>query len=127
MSDSLQALGWDELVGRLGSTEELEISAREAGALLRKRQVASAADLLRLCFAYVLGRFLLRTLAALAEQRALASLSGSLRRLERRPTDGGGGRHGGCAAWAQAGLLDGAHGVRPFEAEALFGGSNRSP
>jgi len=75
MSDSLHALDWDELVGRLGSAEELEVSAREAGALLRKRQVAGAADLLRLCFAYVLGRFSLRTLAAWAEQRALASMS----------------------------------------------------
>lgn len=75
MSDSLQALDWDDLVERLGSAEALERSAREAGALLRKRQVTSAADLLRLCFAYVLGRFSLRTLAAWAEQRALASMS----------------------------------------------------
>lgn len=75
MSASLQVLDWDELVGRLGSAEELEASAREAGALLRKRQVAGAADLLRLCFAYVLGRLSLRTLAAWAEQRALASMS----------------------------------------------------
>jgi hypothetical protein len=75
MSDSLHALDWDDLVGRLGSVEALEASAREAGALLRKRQVAGAADLLRLCFAYVLGRFSLRTLAAWAEQRAVASMS----------------------------------------------------
>ncbi|PDT43848.1 IS4 family transposase [Sinorhizobium fredii] len=75
MSDSLQALDWGELVGRLGSAAELEASAREAGALLRKRQVAGAVDLLRLCFAYVLGRFSLRTLAAWAEQRGLASMS----------------------------------------------------
>lgn len=76
MSDSLQALDWDDLVGRLGSAEELASSAREAGALLRKRQVAGAADLLRLCFAYVLvGRFSLRTLAAWAEQRGVASMS----------------------------------------------------
>ncbi|WP_261333130.1 transposase [Rhizobium leguminosarum] len=75
MSDSLKALDWDELVGRLGSAEELESSAREAGALLRKRQVGGAVDLLRLCFAYVLGGFSLRTLAAWADQRALASMS----------------------------------------------------
>ncbi|OHV72311.1 transposase [Ensifer sp. LCM 4579] len=75
MSDSLRALDWDELVGRLGSAEELEASAREAGALRRRRRVAGAADLLRLCFAYVLGGFSLRTLAAWAEQRALASMS----------------------------------------------------
>lgn len=75
MSESLQALDWDELVGRLGSAEALEASAREAGALLRKRQVGGAVDLLRLCFAYVLGGFSLRTLAAWAEQRALASMS----------------------------------------------------
>jgi Transposase DDE domain len=75
MSESLQALDWDELVARLGSTEELEVSARTCRALLRKRQVVSAAGLLRLCFAYVLGRFSLRTLAAWAEQRALASMS----------------------------------------------------
>lgn len=75
MSDSLQALDWGELVERLGSAEELEASAREAGALLRKRQVGGAADLLRLCFAYVLGGFSLRTLAAWADQRGLASMS----------------------------------------------------
>ncbi|MBP2447535.1 hypothetical protein [Rhizobium leguminosarum] len=75
MSDSLQAVDWDDLVERLGSAEELEASAREAGALLRKRQVGGAADLLRLCFAYVLGGFSLRTLAAWADQRGLASMS----------------------------------------------------
>lgn len=75
MSASLQALNWDELVRRLGSSDELGRSAREAGALLRRRQVATPADLLRLCFAYVLGGFSLRTLAAWAEQRALASMS----------------------------------------------------
>jgi hypothetical protein len=84
MSDSLHALNWDELVARLGSDEELSRSAREAGALLRKRQVSSATDLLRLCFAYVLGRFSLRTLAAWADQRGLASMSdvAMLRRLK---------------------------------------------
>ncbi|UIL28421.1 hypothetical protein LZK75_02630 [Rhizobium leguminosarum] len=65
MSDLLQALDWDELVGRLGSAEELEASARKAGALLRKRQVGGAVDLLRLCFAYVLGRFSLSDLGGL--------------------------------------------------------------
>ncbi|WFP61777.1 hypothetical protein [Mesorhizobium sp. WSM4904] len=155
MSDSLQALDWDELVGRLGSAEELETSAREAGALLRKRQVASAADLLRLCFAYVLGRFSLRMLAGWAEQRGVASMSdvAMLKRLkasadwvgglvsellaERCPEAFaglyGGLRmmavvgHGSCAAWSQAGLLDGAHGVRSCNAEALFGGGHGSP
>lgn len=75
MSDSLQGLNWDDLVERLGSADELEASAQEAGALRRRRQVASASDLLRLCFAYVLGGFSLRTLAAWAELRALASMS----------------------------------------------------
>jgi hypothetical protein len=75
MSDSLRALDWGELVERLGSVEELERSARAAGALLRRRQVAGAVNLLRLCFAYVLGGFSLRTLAAWAEQRGLASMS----------------------------------------------------
>jgi hypothetical protein len=75
MSDSLQVLDWDELVGRLGSVEELEASALEAGAFVRRRRVTSAVDLLRLCFAYVLGRYSLRTLAAWAEQRGLASMS----------------------------------------------------
>ncbi|WP_187972122.1 IS4 family transposase [Aquibium microcysteis] len=84
MNDSLHAMNWDELVARLGSEEELTRSAREAGALLRKRQVSSATILLRLCFAYVLGRFSLRTLAAWAEQRGLASMSdvAMLRRLK---------------------------------------------
>lgn len=84
MSDGLQVSDWDELVGRLGSAEELGASARAAGAFQRPRQVSSAVDLLRLCFAYVLGRYSLRTLAAWAEQRALASMSdvAMLRRLK---------------------------------------------
>lgn len=84
MSDVLQVSDWDELVERLGSAEALGASARVAGAFLRPRQVTSAVDLLRLCFAYVLGRHSLRTLAAWAEQRALASMSdvAMLRRLK---------------------------------------------
>jgi len=75
MIDSQNGLDWAELAGRLGDADALDRGARVAGALLRKREIGSAVDLLRLCFAFVLGRFSLRMLAAWAEQSGLASLS----------------------------------------------------
>ena len=42
---------------------------REAGALTRRRAIRTASDLLRLCFAFVLGRQSLRMLATKVEER----------------------------------------------------------
>jgi hypothetical protein len=75
MSGFSLASDWDGLVARLGSTEALALSARASGALRRRRGIASAGDLLRLCFGYVLSGWSLRTLAAWAQQRGVASLS----------------------------------------------------
>jgi hypothetical protein len=44
--------GWRQLLSRLGSTEELEASAKASGALIRRREIKSAEDLLRLALAY---------------------------------------------------------------------------
>lgn len=75
MIDSRNSFDWAELAGRLGRSEALDSGAKAAGGLLRKREIGCAKDLLRLCFAFVLGRFSLRMLAAWAEQSGLASLS----------------------------------------------------
>ena len=75
MSTEARSGDWEELVGRLGTSEALDASARQSRALLRRREVASAQALIRLCFAYVLGGLSLRMLAAWAEERSLASLS----------------------------------------------------
>jgi len=47
-------VGWrlETLLSRLGSTEELEASAKASGALIRRRESKSAEDLLRLALAY---------------------------------------------------------------------------
>jgi hypothetical protein len=66
---------WDELVARLEGISDLDESARSSGAFRRRRQVADASSLVRLCFAYVLGGLSLRSLSAWAEERGLASLS----------------------------------------------------
>lgn len=68
-------LDWEGLTERLDGLVDLEESARASGALLRRRQVRSAVVLLRLCFAFVLGRLSLRMAAAWAEERGVASLS----------------------------------------------------
>lgn len=68
-------MDWEDLVRRLGTSAALDASAKAAGALRRRRSVASGEVLLRLCFAYVLGGLSLRMLAAWAEERSLASLS----------------------------------------------------
>lgn len=68
-------LDWDGLIERLSRLVDLEASARASGAFRRRRQVGSAAVLLRLCFAYVLGGLSLRLLSAWAEERGVACLS----------------------------------------------------
>jgi Transposase DDE domain len=67
--------GWRGLVERLGELIDVEATARERGALRRRRAVGSAEDLLRLAFAFVLGRLSLRSLAAWAFEQGVADLS----------------------------------------------------
>jgi hypothetical protein len=66
---------WDEIVGRLGGADALELSARETNAFLRGRVVASAVDLLRLILAYCLGTGGLRSTAAWAAAAGLVDIS----------------------------------------------------
>lgn len=66
---------WAALVGRLGGAEALEDGAREHGALLRKRGVKSAEDLLRLLLAYGPGGRSLRLTAAEASARGISDIS----------------------------------------------------
>ena len=66
---------WPYLLSFLPSEDELERTARETGALLRKRQVRSASTLLRLALAYGFCGLTLRQTAAWAEVANVASLS----------------------------------------------------
>jgi hypothetical protein len=67
--------GWHSIIDRLGDQIDIDSSAAKYVALRRKRAVRSASDLLRLCFAYVLGRLSLRMLSAWAQAEGLASCS----------------------------------------------------
>jgi hypothetical protein len=67
--------GWKQLVSRLGSAEELEATAKASGALLRRRKIKSAEDLLRLALAYGPCGMLLRGVAARAQTMGLGELS----------------------------------------------------
>ena len=67
--------GWRQLLSRLGSTEELEASAKASGALIRRREIKSAADLLRLALAYGPCGMSLRGVAAWAQTIGLGELS----------------------------------------------------
>jgi Transposase DDE domain len=64
---------WEARIAQLGQVVDLEASARGCGALRRRRQVRSAAGLLRLCLAYVLGRLSLRGLSAWAAAQGWAA------------------------------------------------------
>lgn len=66
---------WDARIAQLGQVVDLEASARSWGALQRRRQVRSGAELLRLCLAYVLGRLSLRALSAWAAAQGWAAMS----------------------------------------------------
>ena len=83
--------GWEQLLSRLGSLEDLEASAKASGALLRRREIKTAADLLRLALAYGPCGMSLRTVAAWAHTMRLGDLSdvAALKRLR------------GCARWLQ--------------------------
>jgi hypothetical protein len=75
--------GWKELSRRIGSTEDLEATAKASGALVRRREIKNAADLLRLALAYGPCGMSLRTVAAWAETIGLGELSdvAALKRL----------------------------------------------
>ena len=66
---------WPGVLSRLESAIDLEASARESGALLRRREIRSGADLLRLALAYGPGGQSLMQTAAWAELQQVASLS----------------------------------------------------
>jgi hypothetical protein len=72
---SLQEQDWPDVVSRIGQAIDLEASAREAGVLVRKREIKSASDLLRLALAYGPGGQSLRQTAAWSELQGVASLS----------------------------------------------------
>ncbi len=75
--------GWKQLLSRFGSIEYLEASAKASGALLRRREIKSAGDLLRLALAYGPCGMSLRTVAAWAHTMGLGELSdvAALKRL----------------------------------------------
>jgi hypothetical protein len=75
--------GWQQLLSRFGSAEELEASAKASGALVRRREIKSAADLLRLALAYGPCGMSLRCVAAWAQTRGVGDLSdvAALKRL----------------------------------------------
>jgi hypothetical protein len=66
---------WPYLLTFLPSMDELEKSAKEMGALTRKRHINSASDLLRLAFAYGFCGLSLRQATAWAEVADIAHLS----------------------------------------------------
>jgi hypothetical protein len=72
---SIQEQDWPSVVSRVEEAIDLEASARECGALQRRRQIRSGADLLRLALAYGPGGQSLRETAAWAELQQVASLS----------------------------------------------------
>jgi hypothetical protein len=75
LAQAIDDAPWDARIAQLGQAVDLEASARACGALRRRRQVRSAAGLLRLCLAYVLGRLSLRTLSAWATAQGWAAMS----------------------------------------------------
>lgn len=88
----LDSKEWRRIVSRLGGEARLELTAREHRALVRVREIKSAADLLRLALAYGPGGYSLRPLAALAAAQGVADISdvALLKRLRK------------CADWLQA-------------------------
>ncbi len=72
---SIQEQDWPSVVSRVEEAIDLEASVRESGVLLRRRQLRSGSDLLRLALAYGPGGQSLRETAAWAELQQVASLS----------------------------------------------------
>ncbi|TIP09218.1 IS4 family transposase [Mesorhizobium sp.] len=73
-TDSIET-DWQALISRLSQSIDLDATARETGALVRRRCVADAATLLRLALAYGPGGMSLRSAAAWAGMNDVASLS----------------------------------------------------
>jgi Transposase DDE domain len=73
--ESLVNEDWMGVVARLGGAETLDTSARETKALVRRREISNAVDLLRLILAYCLGEMGLRSTAAWAASVGLADIS----------------------------------------------------
>ena len=73
--ESLVNEDWTRVIARLGGAEELEASARETKAFLRRREIPNAVALLRLVLAYCLGERGLRSTAAWAAAIGLVDLS----------------------------------------------------
>jgi hypothetical protein len=75
--DSEQSLEyqWSYIMSMLPSEDVLERTARDLGALVRKRSVSKASDLLRLALVYGACSYSLRQTAAWAEMAGVASLS----------------------------------------------------
>ena len=74
-NESLLGRDWQSVVDRLGGAAALEAGARETGAFLRARSIASAVDLLRMLFAYCLGERGLRSAVAWATAHEIADIS----------------------------------------------------
>ena len=74
-NESLTAKDFATLVARLGGADVLAASAKDTGALLRRRGFADASALLRTLLLYCLTAMSLRTTAAWAEASTLASVS----------------------------------------------------
>lgn len=66
---------WPGLVSALSGTLDLDVTARQSGALLRRRAVADGSTLLRLALAYGPGSMSLRSAAAWAGMQGVALLS----------------------------------------------------
>lgn len=66
---------WEDLIERLPASVSLEASARAAGALVRRREVKSAADLLRAALGYAVCDWSVRLLSIWWEVRGLGHLS----------------------------------------------------
>ena len=66
---------WPELVGAISQAIDLEATVVSSGALIRRREIRSGAQLLRLALAYGPGGLSLRSAAAWAGVREGASLS----------------------------------------------------
>lgn len=65
---------WSSVIGHVSSVLDLDASAREHGALRRRRGVRSAADLLHLALLYGPGGLSLRGVASFATEAGIASL-----------------------------------------------------
>ena len=66
---------WSAILAHIGKPEELDTSARNAGALTRRREIRDAATLLRLGLAYGPGGMSLREVTAWAQLHEVATLS----------------------------------------------------